>query len=313
MTEAPDIISSKLLSLQRYWTLLLTLITKRPNRPVGPATTILFFTKFERARNIDKEMISSFRTNIFVQIESAIEERLIYYSPLLTTTKTKKIHMDLKKWPIRRFLHDSSMIKVRVFFLIILNSCSLALKQCCMINMTPTDRISCINSSIHSREIDTVNQSRIALAVFISENIYEYAAYSLLTMSHFALERGYYLRILSPLTGDDYDPLDRRWNKIMGLITALNPTYGWAKNFDVLVLVDADLIVIDFSLKIEDFIDRYPQANLIMSADALDVANTGFIIAKNSQWTVKFFQKWWKEKGTKFTFCDQHVFNKLYG
>ena len=56
----------------------------------------------------------------------------------------------------------------------------------------------------------------------------------------------------------------------------------------------------------------YSNHDLIMSADALDVGNTGFLIIRNTDWTRRFFATWWLQRGSKFTFCDQHVLNKLY-
>jgi len=165
----------------------------------------------------------------------------------------------------------------------------------------------CVNGTLpdagrHEREIE--------MAVFASTNIYDYAAHSLMVMSYYAERHGYGLRLLGVETGDDFSPEDRRWNKIKSVTHAL---IGWAAHAKVLVYYDADLVVTELdSFTIESVLRDNPAANLIMSADALDVANTGFIVMRNSQWTLDFFASWWAAKDSHLTFCDQHVLNKLY-
>lgn len=167
----------------------------------------------------------------------------------------------------------------------------------------------CINETVSTQRPQEAN---IAIAAFVSKDIWRYASHTSLILSLYSEYHGYWYRILSPDTGDDFSPSDRRWNKIKSILSAFHPMKGWARNLDALVYVDADLAVLDFNLSIELYLDSYPDTDLFMSADALDVANSGFLIARNTDWNRSFFAMWWLKKDSKFTFCDQHVFNKLY-
>ena len=193
---------------------------------------------------------------------------------------------------------------------LIVDSTSNRTLTCCQYLENSANLLGCVNNSINLRKGNEYNQ--IAFAVFISKEITEYSAHSSLVMALYTDYKGYNYRLLSPETGDDFDPKDRRWNKVKSIIKAFHPTKGWARNYEALVFIDADLVVLDFSLDIKEYLDNYPNSNLIASADALDIANTGFLIVRNTVWTREFFAEWWLKKDSQFTFCDQHVFNVLY-
>ena len=80
---------------------------------------------------------------------------------------------------------------------------------------------------------------------------------------------------------------------------------GWAATQQAIVFVDADLVVLDWRLDVKEVLHAHPRADLIMSADALDSANTGFLVVRNSAWSRAFFLKWWRSRFLKHTFCDQ--------
>ena len=194
--------------------------------------------------------------------------------------------------------------------IIIFQVSSNLIDECCKELQNHTILFNCVNTTVSNN----INQnSHVVMAIFASQNIFDYAAHSFLVMGSYANRRGYHIQHLSELTGDDFYPEDRRWNKIKSVIMALDQTNGWAKDHEILAYIDADLIILDSEkFKIEKIAAAYPQSDLIMSADALDVANTGFMIIRNTQWVYEFFQNWWAHKDSALTFCDQHVFNKLY-
>jgi hypothetical protein len=64
-------------------------------------------------------------------------------------------------------------------------------------------------------------------------------------------------------------------------------------------------------LRIEGLLEAEFPAHLIMSEDALDVANSGFIIVRNTQWARDFLVSWWSAKDSPGAECDQHVLNNL--
>ena len=182
--------------------------------------------------------------------------------------------------------------------------------ECCKDVNNHTILFNCVNTTLSNHKSQNSN---VVMAIFASKNIIDYAAHSFLVMGSYANRRGYSIRHLSESTGDDFCPEDRRWNKIKSVIMALDQRDGWAKNYEIVAYIDADLIILDSEkFKIEKFAIAHPNSDLIMSADALDVANTGFMIIRNTQWVYEFFQNWWAYKDSALTFCDQHVFNKLY-
>jgi len=205
---------------------------------------------------------------------------------------------------------------MRGFWLLIAYLCCLermvlAERGCCSMRESSERMITCVNGTLtERRSARGVVEGGIEMAVFASSNIFDYAAHSLLVMSFYAEIHGYGLRLLGPETGDDFSPHDRRWNKIKSIIKALTT---WATHTSALVYYDADLVVTEIdTFSIERVLHENPQANLIMSADALDVANTGFIVVRNTPWTLAFFQRWWAARNSELTYCDQHVFNKLF-
>ena len=170
--------------------------------------------------------------------------------------------------------------------------------------------IKCVNSS--SSFTTQIQENSIAYAIFASPEIYSYAAHTALVNGAFFEYHGYASRLLSAETGDDFYPKDRRWNKIRSVVKALDPLEGWARGVDVMIFIDTDLLILDWQgLQVQSLLDEHPRAHILMSRDALDVANTGFMIIRNTPWALEFFQAWWDGRDMPFTFCDQHVLNKL--
>ena len=170
--------------------------------------------------------------------------------------------------------------------------------------------LGCVNSSISMTQ--TLNSSVITFAMFASPGVYQFAAHTALVNALYLERQGYAGRILGVETGDDFYPQDRRWNKIKSILKAFEPEVGWASQQEALVYVDTDLVVLNWSLDPAAALSRFPVADLILSADALDVGNTGFLIIRNTAWSRSFFQRWWDSRHMPGTFCDQHVLNKLY-
>ena len=194
--------------------------------------------------------------------------------------------------------------------------------ECCAIFMDGDDTfqkksnydvlhvLKCVNNSLSMTQ--KLKPSVLTFAIFASSEIYQYAAHTALANALYLERRGYAGRLLSVDTGDDFYPKDRRWNKIQSVVKALTPANGWASLQDSLIFIDTDLVVLNWSLNPAEALSRFPLADLILSADALDVGNTGFLIIRNTVWSRMFFQEWWDSRHMPGTFCDQHVFNKLY-
>lgn len=177
---------------------------------------------------------------------------------------------------------------------------------CCEFVGSPSALQACVeNASLKGNAND---DSDVVFATIVSAEVYSYASNNLLFNLNALKIHGYHLRILSANTGDDYFPSDRRWNKIYAISVALRT---WAKDKRLIVMIDADLVILSESFNVQTIANQYPQANLILAQDSIDVANSGFMIVRNSPWSKEFFAKWWEQKGMLNTFCDQHVLNKL--
>jgi hypothetical protein len=199
---------------------------------------------------------------------------------------------------------------------------------CCEYLKQPSQLVSCLrnHSFLYSppnfpSKPSSSSSPSILFIIFASQNIYHYVAFTLLINSQFISSHPNYdlIFLTDQPQGDnnknqshyDYFPQDRRWNKIGGVIDALDPQTGWGRHADYLVAIDADLIILDDqSLNFPLLFSTYPKSNLLLSADTSDIANTGFMIIKNTKWSYSFFQTWY---ASRHSFdCDQHAFNDLY-
>ena len=192
-----------------------------------------------------------------------------------------------------------------------------------MFNEEPALLTSCLQEYISSHESirhagEVGVRENITLAVWYSANVESYAAVAAFINTAFATYRHYTIKILTTETFD-YFPQDRRWNKIAAVAHGFDTTSslttekatGWAKDSKILVAMDADIIVTDFDkLDVLKIASDHANAHIIMSADAFDTVNSGFIVARNTNYAQSFMATWY---ASRFSYeCDQHAFNDLY-
>lgn len=72
------------------------------------------------------------------------------------------------------------------------------------------------------------------------------------------------------------------WSKILLILK-------YIKNYDYIVWIDADMLVMNDSIKIESFINKYQDYNIICGND-WRMINTGFLIVKNNNWSIQFWK-----------------------
>eukprot|EP01031_Cornospumella_fuschlensis_P034412 gene34412-41651_t len=107
----------------------------------------------------------------------------------------------------------------------------------------------------------------------------------------------------------DVDEEDFRWHKVRLMYEALD---SYAKNVEYLVWIDADAIILDFSLDIQQQAASHPEADVIVSADIRQgLMNSGFMVIRNTPWSRLFLQQWWTV-ADRSTVCDQDAFDVLY-
>jgi hypothetical protein len=163
--------------------------------------------------------------------------------------------------------------------------------SCCEFVDSPQDLMSCVNN-VDNKDVDNV----AAVVTYASRSIYEYASYALGVNAMYSEHNKYAFRIQTKENGNNFEPVDQRWNKIKILSNALESKNGWAKNVEYIVWLDADLIIMDLGLRLELVGRAHPEADIIMSNDlggSLDFANSGFVLVKNSVWAKEFLARWW--------------------
>jgi hypothetical protein len=191
-----------------------------------------------------------------------------------------------------------------------LDNISSKLKDCCQyVNLQNHNfLIKCLNSSItlNTNEFVLNNVPYLSnkkgpryLIAFITratENIHNYAAYSIFSQAIYTNLRGYaFIPILTNTSiystfNEDY-LYYRKLSPILEAISGIkkstrindknsydildNGDNNAAFHSDYIVWLDADLIVIDLNMKIENLIGKYPEAHIMMSSDVSNIANTG--------------------------------------
>lgn len=150
-----------------------------------------------------------------------------------------------------------------------------------------------------------------------SPEIDEYASYSLLSNVLYMKLHDYGYIIEENIDNnskfkDDYE----YYRKLAPIIESLidtNTSYPTVANqCDYLIWIDADVVILDINFKIENIIDKFPKANIIMSADVSAIANTGFIIIKNNKWSLNFLHNWYNQRLKNKYVSDQNGFEIVY-
>jgi len=86
---------------------------------------------------------------------------------------------------------------------------------------------------------------------------------------------------------------------------------------------DADAVVLDFGLDVEELGRRHPLADVLASADIrMGLVNTGTLLLRNTPWLRDFLRQWWYGPGGSMgntaaselwrSVCDQDAFDRLY-
>ncbi|CAK9070615.1 Cullin-4 (AtCUL4) [Durusdinium trenchii] len=75
------------------------------------------------------------------------------------------------------------------------------------------------------------------------------------------------------------------------------------EDFDYLVWIDADALVLDHSVRLEDFLELpVPAMDFIIGEDMADtdLLNTGLMFFRRSQWCRELLRRWWEESDPKW-------------
>jgi hypothetical protein len=164
-------------------------------------------------------------------------------------------------------------------------------------------------SSFLTHSFENERQSFVIVS-YATPDVFNYAVYSASINSLFAEENNYSFHMTTPELGFEFDNIDQRWNKVHILDVLMRDK----TNVKYLVWLDADLVFVDFSFRLESVTALHPLADVIISAETMTengLVNTGCIIIKNSEWSLKFLSAWWNTTD-RSTGMDQHVFDLLW-
>jgi hypothetical protein len=128
-------------------------------------------------------------------------------------------------------------------------------------------------------------------------------------MAAYAEHNEYTFRAFGPES--NHFPPDPRWNKVKIVSLALDQQFGWIREGDYILWIDADAIILDLSMRLENFGALYPEADIIASADIkMGYINSGVMLLKNTKWTRAFLSEWWIVADKSYV-CDQDAFDMV--
>lgn len=150
-------------------------------------------------------------------------------------------------------------------------------------NVEYTNLFNCMNDSVPLQpSFPAPATTTFLLMTYATEDIHDYASYSFAVNAFYAENKGYAFMFLSPDKGFQFYPNDERWNKVRILMDSINETTGWGAEFDYVCFLDADLVVLDMWMDLEELVVRYSWADMIASRDTEPnngVINSGMIVA----------------------------------
>lgn len=113
-----------------------------------------------------------------------------------------------------------------------------------------------------------------------------------------------------------------RWNKVKILIDAMDNEAN--ADVDYFVWIDADMIVLDMGIKIEEIGSQYPNIDILMSKDVIQnkdvekktdvpdgLANSGYVLVRHTRWARQVLFQWWSDY-ERHQMSDQSAFLLMY-
>jgi hypothetical protein len=137
--------------------------------------------------------------------------------------------------------------------------------------------------NIEPQVIFNSNADIVFVYVYTS-NIFNYAQYSILNILSYCQKYGYGMIIYNQVLNDTVMPC---WNKVASILLNL-------KKYKYLVWIDADAIIVNFNININQFILENPHADLLVCWDIFshkECFNSGIMIIKNTDWAYNLFLK----------------------
>jgi hypothetical protein len=152
----------------------------------------------------------------------------------------------------------------------------------------PIEPIEPIDYSINQikPQININPNAPIAFVYVYTPNIYDYCQHSIKNLTAYVQKYNYGLVIYNDVFNQNVSPC---WNKIAAIRKNL-------QSHQYIVWFDADAIVNNFDIRIDSFINKYPDVDLIACLDIYkekECINSGVMIIKNTSWSNNLFKRVW--------------------
>lgn len=108
-----------------------------------------------------------------------------------------------------------------------------------------------------------------------------------------------------------YNPL-RDWIGVNAIRSAL---ISWARDYDYLVYMSSDALILNFDLRMEKIAVKYKKSNAVfVSGGTESMISHDFILVKNNLWTLDFLEDWWNSymNDAKNGIRNTDTFEKFY-
>lgn len=143
--------------------------------------------------------------------------------------------------------------------------CSNIMQNCCILDNEHKALLECVRRRssvvILDEHTSSYNEFSIKVVSFSSQNM-EYHTYSEALHQLHVEKYGYNYSMYDDVSNadKDYEPDDRRWNKVGILSHELNSGL-----FDYVIWMDADLVIVDMQFNFSDIIAKNPYADILVS------------------------------------------------
>ena len=95
---------------------------------------------------------------------------------------------------------------------------------------------------------------KIGVVTYVSKSILEFGAYATAITAAYCEHHGYFFKV--PHYDEyNFESKDMRWNKVLIMLDML---LTWGKDFEYLVWIDADMIVLNMSYSLRNIVDSMP-------------------------------------------------------
>ena len=171
---------------------------------------------------------------------------------------------------------------------------------------------------------------KIGVVTYVSKSILEFGAYATAITAAYCEHHGYFFKV--PHYDEyNFESKDMRWNKVLIMLDML---LTWGKDFEYLVWIDADMIVVNMSYSLRSIVDSMPShfdfiasiMNTKITSTSMVIRqhdgdkpmqpteaklNSGAFIVRNTRRAYNILLQWW-DTVDRGSLSDQFGFEGVY-